>query len=87
MTSTTRPQTLSELGADERVQRFARLQTRMPEIWRAMRLNEEGESVVVVPSVTIDRVDERSGSLTQAYEERSCSCCSCSGSRACGWCT
>ncbi len=70
MTSTTRPQTLSELGADERVQRFARLQTRMPEIWRAMRLNEEGESVVVVPSVTIDRVDERSGSLAQAYEER-----------------
>jgi hypothetical protein len=70
MTSTARPQTLSELGADERVQRFARLQTRMPEIWRAMRLNEEGESVVVVPSVTIDRVDERSGSLAQAYEER-----------------
>ena len=35
-----------------------------------MRLNEEGESVVVVPSVTIDRVDERSGSLAQAYEER-----------------
>jgi PGM1 C-terminal domain len=70
VTSTTRPQTLSELGADERVQRFARLQTRMPEIWRAMRLNEEGESVVVVPSVTIDRVDERSGSLAQAYEER-----------------
>ena len=34
-----------------------------------MRLNEEGESVVVVPSVTIDRVGERSGSLTQAYEE------------------
>jgi hypothetical protein len=70
VTSTTRPQTLAELGADERVQRFARLQTRMPEVWRAMRLNEEGESVVVVPSVTIDRVDERSGSLTQAYEER-----------------
>ena len=35
-----------------------------------MRLNEEGESVVVVPSVTIDRVGERSGSLAQAYEER-----------------
>jgi hypothetical protein len=35
-----------------------------------MRLNEEGESVVVVPSVTVDRVGEGSGSLMQAYEER-----------------
>jgi hypothetical protein len=70
VTSATRPQTLAELDADERVQRFARLQTRMPEVWQAMRLNEAGESVVVVPSVTIDRVDERSGSLGQAYEER-----------------
>jgi PGM1 C-terminal domain len=35
-----------------------------------MRLNQEGESVVVIPSVTIDRVGERSGSMTQAYEER-----------------
>lgn len=70
MTSTARPQTLAELGPDERAQRFARLQTRMPEVWRAMRLNEEGESVVVVPSVTIDRVGEGSGSLAQAYEER-----------------
>ena len=25
---------------------------------------------MVVPSVTVDRVDERSGTLTQAYEER-----------------
>ena len=70
MTSATRPQTLADLGADERAQRFARLQSRMPEVWQAMRLNEAGESVVVVPSVTIDRVDERSGSLGQAYEER-----------------
>jgi hypothetical protein len=70
VTSATRPQTLADLGADERAQRFARLQSRMPEVWQAMRLNEAGESVVVVPSVTIDRVDERSGSLGQAYEER-----------------
>ena len=35
-----------------------------------MGLNEHGESVVVVPSVTIDRVGEGSGSLMQAYEER-----------------
>ena len=35
-----------------------------------MRLNQEGESVVVVPSVTVDQVNQSSGSLTQAYEER-----------------
>jgi hypothetical protein len=35
-----------------------------------MRLNEPGESVVVVPSVTLDRVGERSGTIMQAYEER-----------------
>lgn len=70
MTSTTGPRTLAELAPDERAQRFARLQTRMPEVWRAMGLNEHGESVVVVPSVTIDRVGEGSGSLMQAYEER-----------------
>ncbi|MBD0293015.1 MAG: hypothetical protein ICV70_05525 [Jiangellaceae bacterium] len=35
-----------------------------------MRLNLPDESVVVVPSVTLDRVTERSGSMTQAYEER-----------------
>lgn len=70
MTSTTGPRTLAELTPDERSQRFAQLQTRMPEVWQAMRLNEQGESVVVVPSVTLDRVGEYSGSLMQAYEER-----------------
>ncbi|HEV2919343.1 MAG TPA: hypothetical protein VG673_08895, partial [Actinomycetota bacterium] len=70
MTSATRPLTLAELDPGERERRFARLQTQMPEVWRAMRLNQEGESVVVVPSVTVDRVGQRSGSLTQAYEER-----------------
>ena len=35
-----------------------------------MRLNVPDESVVVVPSVTVDRVGERSGALVQAYEER-----------------
>jgi hypothetical protein len=70
VTSTTGPRTLAELAPDKRAQRFARLQTQMPEVWRAMGLNEHRESVVVVPSVTIDRVGEGSGSLMQAYEER-----------------
>ena len=70
MTSATQPRTLAELDARERAERFARLQERMPEVWRTMRLNEEGESVVVVPSVSVDRVEERGGSIAQAYEER-----------------
>jgi pheganomycin biosynthesis PGM1-like protein len=61
---------LSTLDEAARYERFDRLQRRMPAVWNAMRLNESGESVVVVPSVTVDRVGERSGSLTQAYEER-----------------
>ncbi len=61
---------LSGLTDEERYERFDRLQQRMAGVWSAMRLNEQGESVVVIPSVTVDRVGERSGSLTQAYEER-----------------
>ena len=73
VTSTTdslRSRTLAELDEEERYALFDRLQERMPQVWSAMGLNEEGESVVVVPSVTLDRVTERSGSLGQAMEER-----------------
>ena len=42
----------------------------MGDVWDVMRLNLENESVVVIPSVTLDRIGQRSGSLTQAYEER-----------------
>ena len=35
-----------------------------------MRLNEANESVVVMPSVTLDRLGAGSGSMTQAIEER-----------------
>jgi hypothetical protein len=35
-----------------------------------MRRQIEDESVVILPSVTLDRVVERSGALVQAYEER-----------------
>jgi PGM1 C-terminal domain len=62
--------TLSALNEAERYERFDRLQQRMAGVWNSMRLNEEGESVVVIPSVTLDRVGERSGSLSQAFEER-----------------
>jgi hypothetical protein len=61
---------LAGLDEADRYQRFDDLQRRLSGVWDGMRLNHEGESVVVVPSVTIDRVGERSGSMTQAYEER-----------------
>lgn len=62
--------TLDLLSEDERYDRFASLQRRMPEVWDLFGRHEPGESVVVVPSVSLDRIDERAGTLTQAYEER-----------------
>jgi hypothetical protein len=61
---------LSELDEEERYAEFDRVQQRMRQVWDRMRLNEEGESVVVVPSVTLERVGESSGALVQAMEER-----------------
>ena len=61
---------LSKLDEDERYRRFDVLQARMGEIWDAMRLNHDDESVVVVPSITLDRAVASSGSITQSYEER-----------------
>jgi len=69
-TGTTRGLRLAELSDEERNERFDRLQERMRGVWEIMRRNEEGESVVVIPSVSVDRVGERTGSLQQAYEER-----------------
>ena len=61
---------LSALTEDERYRRFDTLQSRMPGVWSAMRLNHDDESVVVVPSISLDRAVAASGSLSQAYEER-----------------
>lgn len=61
---------LSELNDEQRYERFDLLQRNMPRVWDAMRLNLENESVVVIPSVTLDRLGEGSGTMTQAYEER-----------------
>ena len=63
-------ETLSSLTEAERYRRFDALQARLPHVWEHMRLNHEDESVVVVPSITLDRAVAASGSLTQAYEER-----------------
>ncbi len=61
---------LSALTEEERYSRFDDLQSRMTEVWAAMRLNFDDESVVVIPSISLDRAVAASGSLSQAYEER-----------------
>ena len=61
---------LSSLSEEERYRRFDVLQARLRGVWDAIRLNHEDESVVVIPSITLDRAVAASGSLTQAYEER-----------------
>ena len=61
---------LSDLDDGERNHLFARVQERMPAVWAAWRLDHEDESVVVVPSVTLDPTKPGAGSLTQAFEER-----------------
>jgi hypothetical protein len=64
------PDLLSALTEDERYRRFDRLQSRMAGVWDVMRLNYDDESVVVIPSISLDRAVATSGSLSQAYEER-----------------
>ena len=66
---TTEARTLRSLSEREREERFDALQRRLPAVWDAMRLNLPGESIVVVPSVTLDRVVDRRAPL-KAYEER-----------------
>jgi hypothetical protein len=59
---------LSDLNERERSDRFSRLQQRLVPLWEAMRLNQPGESIVVVPSVPPDAVT--TGAAVQALEER-----------------
>ena len=61
---------LAELDEDGRNAVFDRLQARMPDVWRAMRADDPRESVVVVPSMTLDRVVKSPGGMSQALEER-----------------
>jgi hypothetical protein len=66
---TTEARTLRSLSEREREERFDTLQRRLPAVWSATRMNLAGESIVVVPSVSLDRVVDRRAPL-QAYEER-----------------
>jgi len=61
---------LSSLDEVERYHCFDELQLAMPTVWESMRLGFEDESVVVVPSISIERTTAGSGTVMQALEER-----------------
>ena len=61
---------LSQLDEEERYRCFDDLQLAMPAVWESMRLGFDDESVVVVPSISIERTTPGSGTIMQALEER-----------------
>jgi hypothetical protein len=64
-----RSTTLDQLSEEQRARRFALLQEKLPDTWAAIGRNREGESIVIVPSLTLDRIEEQAaGALV--VEER-----------------
>ena len=61
---------LSQLDEDERYRTFDDLQLSMPAVWESMQRGFADESVVVVPSISIERTTPGSGTIMQAMEER-----------------
>jgi len=61
---------LSEIGEAERYSSFDDLQRAMPSTWESMRLGFDDESVVVVPSISIEKPTAGSGTVMRAMEER-----------------
>jgi hypothetical protein len=61
---------LSHLDEAERYRCFDDLQRAMPAVWQSMRLGFDDESVVVVPSISMEGPTARSGTVMQAMEER-----------------
>ena len=61
---------LAELDEDARNSIFDALQARMPQVWTSMRRDDPRESVVIVPSMTFDRVVGGSSGMSQSLEER-----------------
>ncbi len=62
--------TLSALSEAERYAAYDRLQAAMPDVWAAMQRHFDDESVVVVPSISLESTTATSGTLVQAMEER-----------------
>ena len=72
---TSEPALLSQLDEEERYRRFDQLQERMAGAWAAMRAGHQDETVVVVPSLSLDALattsaTTSSGTAIQAMEER-----------------
>jgi hypothetical protein len=61
---------LSDLDEAERYRCFDDRQLAMPSVWESMRRGFDDESVVVVPSISIERTTPGSGTVMQALEER-----------------
>ena len=61
---------LSQLDEAERYRIFDDLQLSMPAVWASMQRGFDDESVVVVPSVSMDGPTAKSGTIMQAMEER-----------------
>lgn len=62
--------TLGQLNDDERYRAFDDLQLSMGDAWDSIQKNLADESVVVVPSISIERTTASSGTVMQAMEER-----------------
>lgn len=61
---------LSQLDEAQRYEIFDGLQRTMPEVWQSMQRGLDDESVVVVPSISIEGPIPKSGTVMQAMEER-----------------
>jgi hypothetical protein len=61
---------LSDLDEEERYRSFDDRQLAMPAVWESMQRGFADESVVVVPSISIERTTAGSGTVMQALEER-----------------
>jgi hypothetical protein len=62
--------TLSQLDERGRYTAFDALQLAMPSVWASMQQGFADESVVVVPSISIEGPTPKSGTVIQAMEER-----------------
>jgi hypothetical protein len=62
--------TLGQLNEEDRYRAFDDLQLSMGHAWDSIQKNLEDESVVVVPSISLERTTASSGTVTQALEER-----------------
>ena len=66
------------------LRRLRPLQERMPHVWDGMRRDLGDESVVVVPSISLDAPPRPAAPSPRRWRSGRCSCCSCCDSRGCG---